>query len=334
MRVRQATAEDVPSLVALFQELDRMQADWRVFTPRPGFYDEVGAKYNEALADPDTVVLVAEDEDGEVVGMAYGEARTPSRFSDERALELSGVVVRAGYRGRGRGSGARARGRPFRGRPRGSVARAQDLRPQPWRDGVLGGPRVQRPGGAAHEPHEDPARAARGALASPHDRPAARPSIGGARERTGPPVGSNERHEPRARPRRGRSYRARRGAMADSAYRGARIRELPRANRTYPGGRVCAAEGCSTKLSIYNRWESLLAARARAYVHLSRQAQEPQGDGGRVTPRYAPSPRKPSRAGGRASGLGRTSHQGRPGRARQLRQNRSPEQEEADIHAT
>ena len=94
MRVRQATVEDVPSLVALFQELDRMQADWRVFTPRPGFYDEVGAKYNEALADPDTVVLVAEDEDGEVVGMAYGEARTPSRFSDERALELSGEAGR------------------------------------------------------------------------------------------------------------------------------------------------------------------------------------------------------------------------------------------------
>jgi GNAT superfamily N-acetyltransferase len=35
--------------------------------------------------------------------MAYGEARTPSRVSDERALELSGVVVRAGYRGRGVG---------------------------------------------------------------------------------------------------------------------------------------------------------------------------------------------------------------------------------------
>jgi L-amino acid N-acyltransferase YncA len=90
VRVRQATVEDVPSLVALFQELDRMQADWRVFTPRPGFYDEVGAKYNEALADPDTVVLVAEDEDGEVVGMAYGEAAPPpgsptSEHSSSRA---------------------------------------------------------------------------------------------------------------------------------------------------------------------------------------------------------------------------------------------------------
>ena len=43
--------------------------------------------------------------------------------------------------------------------------------------------------------------------------------------------------------------------MADQAYRGGRVRELPRANRTYEAGRVCAAEGCQTKLSIYNRWE-------------------------------------------------------------------------------
>ena len=87
MRVRQATHEDVPSLVALFQELDRLQADWRVFTPRPGFYDEIGERYQQALDNPDAVVLVVEDDEGEVVGMAYGEARTPSRFSDERAIQ-------------------------------------------------------------------------------------------------------------------------------------------------------------------------------------------------------------------------------------------------------
>ena len=102
MKVRQATPEDVPALVALFQELDRMQSDWRVFTPRPGFYDEVGLKYREAMSTENAVVLVAEDE-GEIMGMAYGEVRVPSRFSDERALELSGVVVRTGYRGRGVG---------------------------------------------------------------------------------------------------------------------------------------------------------------------------------------------------------------------------------------
>ena len=43
--------------------------------------------------------------------------------------------------------------------------------------------------------------------------------------------------------------------MSEPGYRGARIRELPRANRTYEAGRTCAAEGCQTKLSIYNRWE-------------------------------------------------------------------------------
>ena len=103
MKVRQATPEDVPALVALFQELDRMQSDWRVFTPRPGFYDEVGLKYREAMSTENAVVLVAEGDEGEIVGMAYGEVRIPSRFSDERALELSGVVVRTGYRGRGVG---------------------------------------------------------------------------------------------------------------------------------------------------------------------------------------------------------------------------------------
>jgi GNAT superfamily N-acetyltransferase len=102
MKVRRATLEDVPTLVHLFQELDRMQRDWRVFTPRPGFYDEVGLKYRKAMATDQAVVLVAED-DGDIVGMAYGEVRVPSRFSDERALEISGVVVRAGYRGKGVG---------------------------------------------------------------------------------------------------------------------------------------------------------------------------------------------------------------------------------------
>jgi len=103
VKVRQATPEDVPALVALFQELDRMQSDWRVFTPRPGFYDEVGLKYREAMSTENAVVVAAEGDEGEIVGMAYGEVRIPSRFSDERALELSGVVVRTGYRGRGVG---------------------------------------------------------------------------------------------------------------------------------------------------------------------------------------------------------------------------------------
>ena len=102
MRVRRAASEDIPVLVKLFEELDSMQRDWRVFTPRPGFYDEVGTKYRAALDKRGSVVLVAEEED-QIVGMAYGESRVPSRFSDERALELSSVVVRMDRRGQGIG---------------------------------------------------------------------------------------------------------------------------------------------------------------------------------------------------------------------------------------
>ena len=102
MQVRQASPEDLPDLIRLFEELERMQRDWRVFTPRPGFYDEVASRFHQAFHSTDRVVLVAEDE-GEVVGMAYGEVRIPSRFSDERSLEISGVVVRSGYRGKGAG---------------------------------------------------------------------------------------------------------------------------------------------------------------------------------------------------------------------------------------
>ena len=102
MKVRQASPGDLPELVRMFQELDRMQRDWRVFTPRPGFYDEVADKYRRAMGHPDALVMVAED-DGEAVGMGYAEVRVPSRFSDERALELSGVMVRSDHRGRGVG---------------------------------------------------------------------------------------------------------------------------------------------------------------------------------------------------------------------------------------
>ena len=41
----------------------------------------------------------------------------------------------------------------------------------------------------------------------------------------------------------------------DNVFRGARVRALPRPNHTYGEGRVCGADGCSTKLSIYNKWK-------------------------------------------------------------------------------
>ena len=44
--------------------------------------------------------------------------------------------------------------------------------------------------------------------------------------------------------------------MRDNAsleYRGTRVRELPKRNRTYPAGRVCGHPGCGTRLSVYNK---------------------------------------------------------------------------------
>jgi hypothetical protein len=42
--------------------------------------------------------------------------------------------------------------------------------------------------------------------------------------------------------------------MSDSQMiRGSRPKELPRPNRTYGDGRVCAEEGCDTRISVYNR---------------------------------------------------------------------------------
>ena len=34
---------------------------------------------------------------------------------------------------------------------------------------------------------------------------------------------------------------------------------MPRASRTYPEGRVCAAPGCETRISTYNRREKCWA---------------------------------------------------------------------------
>jgi hypothetical protein len=44
-------------------------------------------------------------------------------------------------------------------------------------------------------------------------------------------------------------------AVADERWRGAAVRTLPRANRKYTTGRVCAEPGCETKLSVYNKWQ-------------------------------------------------------------------------------
>jgi hypothetical protein len=43
--------------------------------------------------------------------------------------------------------------------------------------------------------------------------------------------------------------------VAEEQFRGASVRTLPRPNKMYGPGRVCAASGCETKLSVYNKWD-------------------------------------------------------------------------------
>jgi hypothetical protein len=43
--------------------------------------------------------------------------------------------------------------------------------------------------------------------------------------------------------------------VAEEKYRGASVRTLPRANKQYTTGRVCADPNCETKLSRYNKWQ-------------------------------------------------------------------------------
>jgi hypothetical protein len=44
--------------------------------------------------------------------------------------------------------------------------------------------------------------------------------------------------------------------MANDSFRGAKVRSLPRPNRSYTKGRVCAENGCDTVLSMYSRWQN------------------------------------------------------------------------------
>ncbi len=102
LRIRRATAGDIPAAMELFAGLDRLQAPWRVFERRPTLSDQTEARYGSALEGSGAIHLLAEL-DGRLVGMAYAEVVVPSSMSDERAAELSNVTVDPDARGRGIG---------------------------------------------------------------------------------------------------------------------------------------------------------------------------------------------------------------------------------------
>lgn len=100
LKTRPATEGDLPAVMRLFDELARLQEPWRVFRPRPNLRQEMLHRYQADLADPDALLLVAE-QDGQIVGMASGHLHMPSSMSEELAVELGSVYVSPGSRERG-----------------------------------------------------------------------------------------------------------------------------------------------------------------------------------------------------------------------------------------
>ena len=100
--IRPAVARDLPAIMDLIAELDRLQEDWRVFPSRPSLREETLGRYQRAIRDQaGNDVLVVAEASGTVVGSAFGHVLVPSTVSDEPAMELSGVVVLPTHRRRG-----------------------------------------------------------------------------------------------------------------------------------------------------------------------------------------------------------------------------------------
>ncbi len=100
LRIRPASEGDLPAVMGLFDELAALQEPWRVFSPRPNLTEEMRRRYQADMADPDALLVVAE-QDGRIVGMASGHLHKPSSISEELAVELGSVYVMPEYREQG-----------------------------------------------------------------------------------------------------------------------------------------------------------------------------------------------------------------------------------------
>jgi GNAT superfamily N-acetyltransferase len=102
IQVRGAEPRDLPAVLELIEDLETLQKEWRVFPPRAGLVKDIEAMYRASIEDGNDLLLVAVA-DGDVLGTAFAHVVVPSTVSDEQAVELSGVIVRADHRGRGIG---------------------------------------------------------------------------------------------------------------------------------------------------------------------------------------------------------------------------------------
>ena len=95
-RVRGATAEDVEAVYSLASELAATLGD---SSPR---FEDVRARHSELLEEPRAGVLVAEGEDGAIVGVASLWIK-PDLAHGDTVVEVPMLVVREGSRGEGVG---------------------------------------------------------------------------------------------------------------------------------------------------------------------------------------------------------------------------------------
>ena len=100
--VRVATEPDLERIVSLWHELEAVQRSIRLYPMVDNAEERIKTSFRAAIADDDADLLVAFD-DEEPMGMALVHLERPSRMSDEVAVELSRVVVRADRRGSGAG---------------------------------------------------------------------------------------------------------------------------------------------------------------------------------------------------------------------------------------
>lgn len=104
VRVRPATSEDVPVLLAFGEELrDRLLTAADTKRGRTANGRGLDARYLEAMADPDRHLVVAVGEDDVPLGMAMFTVGPASALLDLPALHVSHVVVADRNRRRGAG---------------------------------------------------------------------------------------------------------------------------------------------------------------------------------------------------------------------------------------
>jgi ribosomal protein S18 acetylase RimI-like enzyme len=120
IRVRRATSDDRPAVLALWHELERAQRSFRRLPVAADADARLIAAFEAAVSSESQCFLIAEEDDV-VVGMVHCHEESPSKMSDERAVEMSRVVVVTAKRGTGIGRAlfdaasafARSRGASF-----------------------------------------------------------------------------------------------------------------------------------------------------------------------------------------------------------------------------